>query len=63
MGATSRALRALLLLVGFHLLGVLLLAALAGADFLLYLYAPSGVAAKLYLVSVLLAIPLIRGMF
>lgn len=63
MSATSRALRALLLLVGFHLLGVLLLAALAGADFLLYLYAPSGVAVKLYFVSVLLAIPLIRGMF
>jgi Zn-dependent protease with chaperone function len=63
MGATLRALRALVLLAGFHLLGVLLLAALAGADHLLYLYAPSAVAAKLYVVSVLLAIPLVRGLF
>ncbi|MFE7762067.1 M48 family metallopeptidase [Streptomyces sp. NPDC057438] len=63
MGATLRALRALVLLAGFHLLGVLLLAALAGADYLLHLHAPSGVAAKLYVVSVLLAIPLVRGLF
>jgi Zn-dependent protease with chaperone function len=63
MGATLRALRALVLLAGFHLLGVLLLAALAGADFLLYLHAPSAVAAKLYVISVLLAIPLVRGLF
>ncbi|GAQ67660.1 M48 family metallopeptidase [Streptomyces scabiei] len=63
MGATLRALRALVLLAGFHLLGVLLLAALAGADYLLYLHAPSAVAAKLYVVSVLLAIPLVRGLF
>ncbi|GGS89587.1 M48 family metallopeptidase [Streptomyces chromofuscus] len=63
MGATLRALRALLLLAGFYLLGILLLAALAGVDYLLYLHAPSGLAAKLYLVSVLLAIPLVRGLF
>ena len=63
MGATLRALRALVLLAGFYLLGVILLAALAGADYLLYLHAPSGVAAKLYVVSVLLAIPLVRGLF
>lgn len=63
MGATLRALRALVLLAGFYLLGVLLLAALAGADHLLYLYAPSSLAAKLYVVSVLLAIPLVRGLF
>ncbi|WEH15622.1 M48 family metallopeptidase [Streptomyces sp. VNUA24] len=63
MGATLRALRALVLLAGFHLLGVLLLAALAGADYLLYLHAPSAVAAKLYVISVLLAIPLVRGLF
>lgn len=63
MGATLRALRALVLLAGFHLLGVLLLAALAGADHLLYLHAPPAVAAKLYVVSVLLAIPLVRGLF
>ncbi|MEE1829560.1 M48 family metalloprotease [Streptomyces sp. SP17KL33] len=63
MGATLRALRALVLLAGFYLLGVILLAALVGADYLLYLHAPSGVAAKLYVVSVLLAIPLVRGLF
>ncbi|GAA3813790.1 M48 family metallopeptidase [Streptomyces phyllanthi] len=63
MGATLRALRALVLLAGFYLLGVFLLAALAGGDYLLYLHAPAGVAAKLYLVSVLLAIPLVRGLF
>ncbi|MFD9115678.1 M48 family metallopeptidase [Streptomyces bottropensis] len=63
MGATLRALRALVLLAGFYLLGVLLLAALAGADYLLYLYAPSSLAPKLYVVSVLLAIPLVRGLF
>lgn len=63
MGATLRALRALVLLAGFYLLGVILLGALAGADYLLHLHAPAGVAAKLYLVSVLLAIPLVRGLF
>lgn len=42
MGATLRALRALVLLAGFYLLGVILLAALAGAGYLLHLHAPSG---------------------
>ncbi|MEV6587644.1 M48 family metallopeptidase [Streptomyces acidicola] len=63
MGATLRALRAFVLLAGFYLLGVFLLAALAGTDYLLYLYAPASVAAKLYFVSALLAIPLVRGLF
>ncbi|UUU31263.1 M48 family metallopeptidase [Streptomyces sp. CA-210063] len=63
MGATLRALRALVLLAGFYLLGVILLAALAGADYLLHLHAPTSLAAKLYVVSVLLAIPLVRGLF
>ncbi|MPY55279.1 M48 family metalloprotease [Streptomyces acidicola] len=63
MGATLRALRAFVLLAGFYLLGVFLLAALAGADYLLYLYAPASIAAKLYFVSALLAIPLVRGLF
>lgn len=58
-----RALRALLLLAGFHLLGVLLLAVLTGIDHLLYSYAPSSVAVKPYLVSVFLAVPLVRGLF
>ncbi|MDX3691032.1 M48 family metallopeptidase [Streptomyces europaeiscabiei] len=63
MGATLRALRALVLLAGFYLLGVILLAALVGADYLLHLHAPSSLSAKLYVVSVLLAIPLVRGLF
>jgi len=63
MGTTLRALRALLLLAGFYLLGVLLLAALAGADYLLLLHAPTSLAGKLIIVSVLLAIPLVQGLF
>ena len=63
MGTTLRALRALLLLAGFYLLGVLLLAVLAGADYLLFLHAPTSLAGKLIIVSVLLAIPLVRGLF
>lgn len=63
MGATLRAVRALVLLAGFYLLGVFLLAALVGVDWLLYRYAPAGLAAKLYLVSVLLAVPVVRGLF
>ncbi|WP_030595171.1 M48 family metalloprotease [Streptomyces fulvoviolaceus] len=63
MGATLRAVRALVLLAGFYLLGVVLLAVLVGIDWLLYRYAPASLAAKLYLVSVLLAIPVVRGLF
>jgi Zn-dependent protease with chaperone function len=63
MGTTLRALRALLLLAGFYLLGVLLLALLAGTDYLLLLHAPTSLAGKLVIVSVLLAIPLVRGLF
>ncbi|KUO21936.1 M48 family metalloprotease [Streptomyces dysideae] len=63
MGATLRAVRALVLLAGFYLLGVVLLALLAGIDWLLYRYAPASVAVKLYIVSALLAIPVVRGLF
>ncbi|MFJ9796333.1 M48 family metallopeptidase [Streptomyces sp. NPDC101145] len=63
MGASVRALRALLLLAGFYLLGVVMLAALAGLDWAAAVWAPSGIAVKLYVVSVLLAIPVVRGMF
>ncbi|MEU6226982.1 M48 family metallopeptidase [Streptomyces sp. NPDC047042] len=63
MGSTLRALRALVLLAGFYLLGVLLLAVLAGADYLLFAHAPAAAAAKLALVSVVPAIPLVRGLF
>ncbi|WP_369037255.1 M48 family metalloprotease [Streptomyces adonidis] len=62
MGSTLRALRALVLLAGFYLLGVLLLAVLAGADYLLFANTPAAVATKLAVVSVLLAIPLVRGL-
>ncbi|WP_329271631.1 M48 family metallopeptidase [Streptomyces sp. NBC_01451] len=62
MGSTLRALRALVLLAGFYLLGVLLLAVLAGTDYLLFAHAPAAVATKLAVVSVLLAIPLVRGL-
>ncbi|MEU6356126.1 M48 family metallopeptidase [Streptomyces sp. NPDC047072] len=63
MGATLRAVRALVLLAGFYLLGVLLLAALGGIDWLLSVYAPTSIAVKLYVVSGLLAVPVVRGMF
>jgi hypothetical protein len=63
MGATLRAARALVLLVGFYLLSVFVLAALVGIDWLLYRYAPTSVAVKLSVVSVLLAVPVIRGLF
>ncbi|WP_328300480.1 M48 family metalloprotease [Streptomyces sp. NBC_00435] len=63
MGASLRALRALVLLAGFHLLGVLLLAALAatvvGAESA-GLHGPSLL--KLLAVAVVLAVPIVRGM-
>ncbi|MBW5481971.1 M48 family metalloprotease [Streptomyces bambusae] len=64
MGATLRAVRALVLLAGFYLLGLLLLAALAGIDLALIGLTDGGpVAAKIVVVSVLLAVPIVRGMF
>lgn len=63
MGSTLRVLRALVLLAGFHLLGVLLLAALAGTGCLLFAYAPLGSATMLAAVAAVLAIPLVRGLF
>ncbi|MEX0168670.1 M48 family metallopeptidase [Streptomyces sp. LMG1-1-1.1] len=62
MGATPRALRALVLIAGFHLLGLALLAALAAVDWAAYRWAPAGWALKFYVVSVLLAVPVVRGM-
>ncbi|MFD9728573.1 M48 family metallopeptidase [Streptomyces sp. NPDC059072] len=64
MGASLRALRALVLLAGFYLLGVVLLAVLAGLDFLAVrggLHGPAAV--KIIIVSVVLAIPIVRGLF
>ncbi|MEU3186929.1 M48 family metallopeptidase [Streptomyces sp. NPDC006923] len=63
MGATLRALRALVLLTGFYLLGLLMLGVLAGIDWAATLWTPGSVYAKLYIVSVVLAVPIVRGMF
>ncbi|MFJ7420520.1 M48 family metallopeptidase [Streptomyces uncialis] len=63
MGATLRAARALLLLVGFHLLGFALLAILAGANAVLLLWEPTAVTLLLHAVTVVLAVPVLRGVF
>ncbi|MDX3851758.1 M48 family metallopeptidase [Streptomyces sp. AK02-01A] len=63
MGATLRALRALVLLTGFYLLGLVMLGVLAGIDWAATLWTPGSVYVKLYVVSVVLAIPIVRGMF
>ncbi|MEV8591102.1 M48 family metallopeptidase [Streptomyces sp. NPDC051180] len=62
MGATLRALRALVLLACFHLLGLALLTALGALDWAAHRWAPAGWALKLYVVSFLLAVPVVRGM-
>ncbi|MCL3996100.1 M48 family metalloprotease [Streptomyces lavenduligriseus] len=62
MGATLRALRALVLLLGFYLLSLVLLAALAGVDVLVYSWGHGPLTAKVGFVTVLLAIPVVRGM-
>ncbi|MGW8767022.1 M48 family metallopeptidase [Streptomyces sp. NPDC055815] len=62
MGATLRALRALVLLAGFHLLGLLLLALLGALDWVAWRWAPAVWALKMYAVSFLLAVPVVRGM-
>ncbi|MFI9426295.1 M48 family metalloprotease [Streptomyces achromogenes] len=62
MGATLRALRALVLLLGFYLLSLVLLAALAGVDVLVFGWGHGPLTAKVGFVTVLLAIPVVRGM-
>ncbi|GLV80605.1 Zn-dependent protease [Streptomyces lavendulae subsp. lavendulae] len=63
MGASLRALRALVLLSGFYLLGVVLLAVLAGLDYAAFTAGLHGPALfKLAIVSVVLAVPIVRGM-
>ncbi|MFJ3582859.1 M48 family metallopeptidase [Streptomyces sp. NPDC090127] len=63
MGASLRALRAFLLLAGFYLLGVVMLALLGLVDVLSWLWAPASVYLKLWIVSAVLAVPIVRGMF
>ncbi|MDN3265109.1 M48 family metalloprotease [Streptomyces sp. CSDS2] len=62
MGATLRALRALVLLLGFYALSLVLLAALAGVDVLVFSWGHGALTAKVGFVTVLLAIPVVRGM-
>ncbi|MFJ3763749.1 M48 family metalloprotease [Streptomyces sp. NPDC090082] len=62
MGATLRALRALVLLAGFHLLGLLLLVLLGALDWVAWRWAPAGWALRTYALSVVLAVPVVRGM-
>ncbi|MFD0268645.1 M48 family metallopeptidase [Streptomyces sp. NPDC127106] len=63
MGASLRALRALVLLAGFYLLGLVLLALLAGVDLGAYTAGLRGLGLlKLIAVTGVLAIPIVRGM-
>ncbi|MFS4097030.1 M48 family metalloprotease, partial [Streptomyces sp. AF1A] len=63
MGATLRALYALVLLLGFYLLSLVLLAALIALDVVAFRWGHGPVVAKLGFITVLLAIPVVRGMF
>ncbi|MEU9082115.1 M48 family metalloprotease [Streptomyces sp. NPDC048357] len=63
MGASLRALRALVLLAGFYLLGVILLAVLVGVDYALVTGLHGPIVFKLVIVSVVLAVPIVRGLF
>lgn len=63
MGPTLRALRALVLLAGFYLLSLALLAVLAAADWAAVVWTPASVTAKILIVSAVLAVPIVRGMF
>ncbi|MEV4336408.1 M48 family metalloprotease [Streptomyces sp. NPDC049590] len=62
MGATLRALRALVLLLGFYLLSLVLLAVLAGVDVLVFSQGHGLLTAKVGFVTVVLAVPVVRGM-
>lgn len=62
MSSTLRAVRALILLAGFQLLSLVLLGVLAAVDWAA-IYAPGSVTSKVWLVSVVLAVPVVRGMF
>ncbi|MEU7132032.1 M48 family metallopeptidase [Streptomyces sp. NPDC046261] len=61
MGTSLRALRAFALLAGFHLLTLAVLGALLGAGAAAWAWAPTAIAVKLTVLSVLLGIPVVRG--
>ncbi|MFD0001875.1 M48 family metalloprotease [Streptomyces sp. NPDC127178] len=63
MGATLRAVRALILLAGFYLLGFVMLGALVAVDWAVAEGGVGSVTAKVWIVSALLAIPIVQGMF
>ncbi|KUN08472.1 peptidase [Streptomyces yokosukanensis] len=62
MGATLRALRALVLLLGFYLLSLVLLATLVALDITVFTWGHGLVTVKIAIVSVLLGVPVVRGM-
>ncbi|WP_030745995.1 M48 family metallopeptidase [Streptomyces sp. NRRL S-31] len=62
MGATLRAVRALVLLLGFYLLSLVPLAALVGLDVLVFSWGHGPLTLKVGFVTVLLAVPVVRGM-
>ncbi|GGP53587.1 M48 family metalloprotease [Streptomyces abikoensis] len=63
MGTSLRALRALVLLAGFYLIAVLMLGVLVAADVAATLWAPGLAMVKVYFCSVVLAVPVLRGVF
>ncbi|MGY1584412.1 M48 family metallopeptidase [Streptomyces sp. MN13] len=63
MGATLRALRALVLLAGFYLLGFVMLGALVAVDWAFAEAGVGSITAKIWFVSALVAIPIVQGMF
>lgn len=63
MGATLRAVRALVLLAGFYLLGFVMLGVLVAVDWAVAEGGVGSVTAKVWIVSALLAIPIVQGMF
>ncbi|MET9373251.1 M48 family metalloprotease [Streptomyces sp. NPDC002992] len=62
MGASLRALRALVLLAGFYLLGLAVLVVLVLIDWAATLWTPGPWALKFYVVTAVLAVPVVRGM-
>ncbi|WP_079429471.1 M48 family metallopeptidase [Streptomyces katrae] len=63
MGASLRALRALVLLAGFYLLSVVLLAVLGLVDWATFSWLHGAAAGKIVIGTVVLAVPIVRGMF